>query len=136
MKDKQTPFYGYGPKRMDIELGLLNPYSKITCFLVFLYSMEFGAPPLYAELNRVARVMDVSQILNLGPYARALSVITLDAERGRKSGDKMTPGTYYEEKEGGIECNMEGIFMMYRGASMKEEWLAPYRQNLYNKENG
>ena len=114
----------------DFELGIYNPYSKITCFLVFLYSMEFGTPPLYAELNRVARLMILSQILNLGPYAKALSTITLFAEDRRKSGDKMTPGY---DIEGGDLYNIEGIFMMYRGASMIEEWLAPYEQNLFKR---
>ena len=36
-------------------LGLLNPYSKASCLLMQLYSMEIGSPQLYAEVNRVAR---------------------------------------------------------------------------------
>ena len=44
----------------DDELSLWNPYSRITCFILYLYSMEFGQPPLYAELNRVCREMDLS----------------------------------------------------------------------------
>lgn len=51
------------------ELGLQNPYSKITCFVLNLYSMELGVPPLYAELNRVTRDMDLSQLYILGPFA-------------------------------------------------------------------
>ena len=42
----------------DTELGLCNPYSKITCILFNLYQMELGIPPLYAEINRVTREMD------------------------------------------------------------------------------
>jgi len=56
----------------DSELGLVNPYSKVTCFILYLYSMELGSPPIYAELNRVARDMDMTQLFNLGPIARAL----------------------------------------------------------------
>lgn len=40
----------------------LNPYDQITCLVLYLYSMEFGTPPLYAEANRVAREMDMSQL--------------------------------------------------------------------------
>lgn len=42
------------------ELCILNPYSNITCFILYLYSCEFGDPPFYAELNRVTRTMDTS----------------------------------------------------------------------------
>ena len=44
------------------EISLRNPYSKITCFILYLYSMEFGNPPLYAEANRVARDMDLKYL--------------------------------------------------------------------------
>ena len=39
----------------DPVLGLWNPYSKVTCIILYLYSMELGTPTLYAEANRVAR---------------------------------------------------------------------------------
>ena len=51
----------------DPELALFDPYSKVTCFIMYLYSMEFGTPALYSELNRVARDMDMTQLKNLGP---------------------------------------------------------------------
>ena len=51
----------------DYELGLACPYSKVTCFIVYLYSMEIGSPPLYAEMNRVARDMDTTHLKTLGP---------------------------------------------------------------------
>ena len=35
--------------------GLLNPYSKASCLVMQLYSMEIGSPQLYADVNRVAR---------------------------------------------------------------------------------
>lgn len=46
--------------REDTELGLSNPYSKVTCLIMQLYSMEIGSPPLYSEINRMAREMDGS----------------------------------------------------------------------------
>ena len=33
--------------------SLNYPYSKVTVFITQLFSMEFGSPPLYAELNRI-----------------------------------------------------------------------------------
>ena len=60
----------------DPELGLEEPYSKATCLILYLYSMELGDPPLYAELNRVARDMDLTQLKNLGPIQKTLGLIT------------------------------------------------------------
>ena len=46
--------------------------------------MEFGSPPIYSELNRVAREMDLTQLETLGPFAWALYWITSVAEEFRK----------------------------------------------------
>ena len=66
--------------KTDKILGLSNPYSKITCLVLYLYSMELGNPPLYAEANRVARDMDLSYLKELGPFVCALGRITLFSE--------------------------------------------------------
>lgn len=66
------------------ELGAWNPYSKITCFILYLYTLELGNPPLYAEANRAARDMDLTHLRDLGPYLRALGAITGGAERNRE----------------------------------------------------
>ena len=63
------------------ELDLSDPYSKVTCFILFLYSMELGSPPLYSELNKVCRMMDLKNLDTLGPFARCLDVIIEGAER-------------------------------------------------------
>ena len=98
----------------DSELGLYNPYSKVTCFILYLYSMELGSPPLYAELNRVARDMDLTQLTNLGPILRALFFITFFAEKHRSDSDKIMPGTQI----GGVFGNMAGCFLLFRGVQM------------------
>lgn len=74
------------------DLSLTNPYSQVTCFILYLYSMEFGQPPLYAELNRVCRDMDMSELENLGPIAKALNMITISAEGRRESEDRIKTG--------------------------------------------
>ena len=46
------------PLEMDDEdpiHGITNPYSKASCLLMQLYSMEIGSPQLYADVNRVSR---------------------------------------------------------------------------------
>ena len=54
--EKDMPLKGdrFGDGKDPI-LGLLNPYSKASCLLMQLYSMEIGSPQLYSEANRVAR---------------------------------------------------------------------------------
>ena len=67
----------------DAIIGLRNPYSKITCLILYLYSMELGTPSLYADANRVARELDQSYVKELGPYLRVLGKITLASERNK-----------------------------------------------------
>ena len=60
----------------DADIGVSNPYSRISCFVVKLYSMEIGIPPLYSEVNRVTREMDLTILKEIGPFVRLLSKIT------------------------------------------------------------
>ena len=53
-------------------LGLCNPYSKVSCMMMQLYSMEIGKPQLYAEANRVSRYQDKRYLKELGPFICAL----------------------------------------------------------------
>lgn len=69
------------------ELDLSDPYSKVSCFILQLYSMEFGSPPLYAEANRVAREMDLSFLKELGPFLKPLSVVAANGEKNKDPGD-------------------------------------------------
>lgn len=66
--------------KTDKVLGLKNPYSKATCIILYLYSMELGNPQLFAEANRVAREQDVNYLSELGPFLKALGEITSEAE--------------------------------------------------------
>lgn len=58
---------------IDPVLGLRNPYSKATCIILQLYSMEIGTPQLFAEVNRVARELDYNYLFELGPFLKAVS---------------------------------------------------------------
>lgn len=63
------------------ENSLVDPYAKVTTLMLQFFTMEFGSPPLYAEVNRICRTQDKDCLRTLGPYVRALSVITTLAER-------------------------------------------------------
>ena len=97
------------------EYGLFNPYSKATSIILQLYSMEFGAPPLYAELNRACRDYDESKMPVLGPYAQCLTMITAAAEKRRVLTDKIKTGEDFKNINGGADFNMAGSFLLFRG---------------------
>ncbi len=70
-EDMNKPLIGdnFNPLgKSDPLLGLKNPYSKATCLILYLYSMELGSPQLYAEANRVARDKDFTMLQELGPF--------------------------------------------------------------------
>ena len=115
----------------DEELGLSNPYSCITCFILYMYSLEFGDPPLYSEINRVSRTMDRQYLEMLGPIAKAMSQITWDGERNREETDKIETGEKILDRMEGVEFNIAGTFLLWRGVQMKEEWIQPYEDASY-----
>ena len=88
--------------------------------------MEIGDPKLFAEANRVAREMDRTQMEELGPFLRALSAVTFNAELQKPNSDKIIPGYYL----GGNDFNMAGSFPLWRGATMRYEWLKPYEAKI------
>ena len=97
------------------EMSLENPYGKMSCLILYLYSMELGSPPLYYEINRVCRTMDQSNILTLGPYIKALGQVTKLSEKYREDQDQITTGRNISYSN---EYNMAGLFILYRGISM------------------
>ena len=118
----------------DPELGLRNPYSKVTCFILYLYSLEMGSPPLYSEANRVARDMDLTHLRTLGPYLRALSLITASAEAERQPDDLITTGKMHADISAGHGFNLSGVFLLYRGAPMRDKWIEPYEELVPKKK--
>ena len=57
-------------------LGLYNPYSKASCILMNLYSLEIGSPPLYSDANQKARNLDKTFLKELGPFLCAFGRVT------------------------------------------------------------
>ena len=103
------------------ELSLANPYNPLVCFIVYLYTMEFGDPPLYYELNRAARERDYSLLKSLGPFAQALSKISASSEKYRNEWDKIPNGEQMLFQEGGQMYNLHGCFLLWRGVTMLPE---------------
>ena len=129
----------------DRDLGLCCPYSKATCLILYIYSMELGTPQLYAEVNRVARFMDLTHLREFGPFIKALGVISLRAQYFKNQGDQIKTGEmFYKEFMDGkkifddydqyqdyekleiiepLKNNMAGSFLLFRGSPMKKEWI-------------
>ena len=82
------------------DLDLSNPYSKMSCLILYIYSMELGSPPLYYEINRVIRDNDQTYLESLGPYIRALEVVTSWSEKHRDAHDKIETGKMIAERKG------------------------------------
>lgn len=88
--------------------------------------MEFGSPPLYAELNRVCRDMDLRYLSELGPYAMALFKVCEGAENRKNEEEKIATGMSFSK----ISYNLSGCFLLWRGAQMKQEWIDPFIQSM------
>lgn len=109
----------------DIDLG--NPYSKISCLILYLYSMELGSPPLYYEINRVCRQLDLRYLKTLGPYILALSIVTSIAEQNRDIDDKIRTGEIISRSS---QFNLAGLFILYRGLPMSKQLIDQYCQMI------
>ena len=106
--------------------NLLNPYSKVVCLILYLYSMEIGSPALYAEANRVAREVDKSYLKELGPFLRCLNVISLRAEYFKKDNDIIQTGKMINSYPW-FKNNLLGLFLLFRGLSMPEKYIEPFK---------
>lgn len=105
----------------DNDLG--NPYGAMSCLILYLYSMELGQPPLYYEINRVCRTLDETELANLGPYIKALGLVTHFSEKNRDQFDQIRTGEMISQNN---LYNMAGLFILYRGAAMMEPWVQQY----------
>lgn len=47
----------------------MNPYSPEVQLILNLYSME---PPIYSDVNKASRKLDMSKLRTLGPFAKAI----------------------------------------------------------------
>ena len=84
--------------------------------------MEIGSPPMYSEINRVARDKDLTFLKEFGPFLRVLSQVTLNTESNKPEKERITNGMSF----GGATWNLAGSFMLWRGSPMKNEWIIPY----------
>ena len=92
--------------------NLYNPYGHVTCLVLYLYSMELGIPPLYAEINRISRkTYKQSTVLTLGPFVKAFCEVIKCAQRYKDPMDRLPTGA----ELGGTYDNLAGITVMYSG---------------------
>ena len=96
------------------DFDLLNPYGKMTCLILNLFSMEFGVPPLYAEVNRVCRVKDMKHIQTIGPFIQALKYTLIHAERNKEKKDIIRTGKVKTSNlDDCVEYNISGAFIAF-----------------------
>ena len=109
------------------ENNIFNPYSKASCFILYLYSMEFGCPPLYQILNLSMRTKDTTKLAMLGPYAFVLMHVCMGAEKYKNAYDKIESAkdTGFGDGNGPLGI-MEKSFLLFRGGRMHNEWIEPY----------
>lgn len=91
--------------------------------------MELGTPPLYAEINRVSRDMDLSQLEFLGPFIQALGFISSNGELHKYDDDKIKTGKMIYADD----VNLTGSFLLWRGSYMKDDCITPYIKSIGHK---
>ena len=64
--------------------------------------------------------MDVKMLNNLGPLARALGKILINAEIYRKEKDKLESGWKINEE---VDQNLAGAFIAFKGGLLENSWL-------------
>ena len=98
-------------KPLELEV-LWCPAHKVTCRILFIYSMETF---VYSALNTATRTQDESKVLTLGPLAQALTQILMGAEQHRASDpESFVPGTYTS---------------LYRGLKLTKDQVGEYKQH-------
>ena len=110
----------------DAYLGINNTHSFATCLILYLYSLEAGRPPLYVELNRVLREMDLKYLNQLGPIEQALFEISQWVENNKQSDARIPTGDQFSQEPD----NLSGCFLVYRGARMQEGEIEQFITNV------
>ena len=73
--------------------------------------------------------MDTKYLKELGPFLRALAVITLRVEHFKKPGDIIRTGQMIDNRSF-LKNNMCGSFLLFRGAQMMRKWMEPYLEKV------
>ena len=65
----------------------------------------------------------------MGPFLHALGKVTKEAEYNKSEGDYVARGYNL----GGVDDNLGGSFMLFRGAPMQADWVKPYSDKVGQK---
>ena len=104
---------------------LWNPENIFVKILFYLYSME---PPLYGQLSKASREMNMRKLDTLGPFARTL----LEVLGGGNNIDKKRKDTLMRGKENGSKGplgHFSQCFIVFRGVKMVDDELFDYYKN-------
>jgi len=99
--------------------------------------MEMGMPALYLELNKACKIKDHSQLWQLGPFAYAFEIVVENAEANRMPKDKILSLDDVAQNQQSLPGELDfhdrygefdRLFILFRGAQMKQQWIEPYRK--------
>lgn len=119
----------------DEEYGLLNPSSKATFFILWLYQIE---PPFYFHLNEASRRQDRTLLPMLGPFARAIHHILNGADH-YKSQQQLERGDQLHRPDLNLRAPLGFMcrsFVLFRGVSLQSSdiqlWTSQIGKRMYD----
>ena len=112
-------------------MGVRNPYSLASTFLLYIYSIQLGEPPLFAVLNKEIREHSQELLPYLGAYQRALQEVTEFAEGFKVPEHRLPNGHLYATLcpgGRGVPQNFAGSMLAFRGAQMLSSQISEYEK--------
>jgi len=118
-----------------------DPFSPEVQLILNLYSME---PPVHADLNNASRDLDLSKLVTLGPFAKAISGVLVNGNiSDREREDTVGRGDQFHNpkpwdgsepkihRELGYMCKS---FLLFRGALMKDRCVTDWRRKIDDED--
>ena len=112
------------------ENGLYNPEGRAVMLILWLYSIE---PPFYSYLNKAMRKLDTTYLQLLGPFAKALHVIIVEAEKNRKDALRNAEEIIRFKEEDPLG-NQSCMFLHFKGIPMSEEALNDWKEAVNSEK--
>ena len=113
-----------GAEGFSSDNNLCNPESRNVAVLFYIYSMQFGSPPLSSVQNGALRTGDTTHLASLGPFSCAMLYAASNAEYLRK--DKIKRG-YDIAADSQSLGFLRASFMLFRGAALKQDQINDYK---------
>lgn len=110
--------------------GLYNPDGRAVMLILWLYSIE---PPFYSFLNKAMRKLDTTHLKLLGPFAKALHVIIVEAEKNRTDALRNAEDIIRFKQEDPLG-NQSCMFLHFKGIPMTKEALDDWKEAVNSEK--